>query len=274
MLVFLLLVFEDNVVHGQQRQIGTVDESLVRKLINSSLEEQERLLKNHAEWLSPDIWQRLTDHAFHAHRLQRNLDNSRRIYILALKVAGLIGSDPLIAQTYYKLGKLHSLYDLTKAIEYYSHSYNKFLQLSYWSDLIYICADLANLYFKKDELERAKMYVEESIKYNDLAQADTPSTKVWPLEYGVAWALVTKAYIAYQEGETINAIQYGIQAISLYQELDRKKVYLPYEFTAALSIIGECYMRTAEYREAQKYYNRSARGGARKRGKNQGSQRS
>jgi CHAT domain-containing protein len=186
---------------------------------------------------------------------KQGISESRRIYLIAVRVAELLGNDQLVAQTWYHLGNLHSSYDLDKAIEYYSNSYNKFRKIGYWSDLIYICADLASLYNRKEELAKAKAYADEAIKYRTSIQIDTPSTKRWPSDYGLAWALVTKAYITLQEGETINAIQYGKQAISIYQDLERQKVYVSYHITAALSIVGHCYRRIAEYSEAQRYYN-------------------
>jgi len=177
--------------------------------------------------------------------------------LTALKVAELLDNGELIAQTWYHLGSLHSSSNLDKAIEYYSNSYNRFKQIGYWSDLIYICADLASLYNRKEELAKAKAYADEAIKYRASIQIDTPSTRRLPPDYGLAWALVTKAYIAFQEGETISAIQYGNQAISIYQDLERQKVYVSYNLTAALSIVGHCYRRITEYREAQKYYNQA-----------------
>ncbi|MCI0665638.1 MAG: tetratricopeptide repeat protein, partial [Acidobacteria bacterium] len=120
-----------------------------------------------------------------------------------------------------------------------------------------ICADLASLYNRKEELAKAKAYADEAIKYRAYIQIDTPSTGRWPPDYGLAWALVTKAYVAFQEGETINAIQYGKQAISMYQDLEKQNVHIAYHLTAALSIVGHCYKRITEYREAQKYYNRA-----------------
>src|SRR5262249_4106754 len=188
---------------------------------------------------------------------KQGISESRRVYLTALKVAELLGNDQLVAQTWYQLGSLHSSYDLGKAIEYYSHSYDKFLQIGYLSDLIYVCAELASSYNRKRELAKAKVYADEAIKYKALVQSDTPSTKRWPPEYGLAWAFVAKAYIAYQEGETINAIRYGKQAISIYHELARQKVFVKYGSAAALSIIENCYMRSAEYREAKRYYNQA-----------------
>src|SRR5262249_60746578 len=127
------------------------------------------------------------------------ISESRRIHLIALKVAELLDSGELVAQTWYHLGILHSSSDLGKAIEYYSHSYNKFQQIGYLGDLIYICADLASLYNRKEELAKAKAYADEAIKYGASIQIDTPSTKRFPPDYGLAWALVTKAYIAFQE---------------------------------------------------------------------------
>jgi len=255
----VMLTLASSVVSGQDGQLNKLDEdevNFLQKLLDSSSGEQEALLKRYAGRLNTKIWKGLNDRALRAMH-QQGINQPRQIYLTALRVAELLGNDLLIAQTWYHLGALHSPYDLDKAIEYYSYSYNKFLQIGYWSDLAYICAELASLHNRKQELTKAKIYADEAIKYRASVQVDTPSTKRWPTEYGLAWALVTKAFIAYQEGETINAIQYARQAISLYQDLSRQKVYISYQLAAAISVTGSCYMRIGEYREAQKYYSQA-----------------
>src|SRR5262245_2996727 len=249
-----------NIASRQDDRLAKLDKNEARflqMLLNSPSEDQETLLRQYAGLLNIKIWRELSNNAISAVH-QGEINQPRQIYLTALKVAELLGSDPLIAETWYNLGNLHSPYDFDKAIEYYSYSYDTFLQIGYWSDLVYICADLAHMYNRKQELTKAKFYADLAIKYRSLVQVDTSSTGRWPPDYGLASALVTKAFIAHQEGETINAIQYARQAISLYQDdLRRQKVFVPQKLAAAISVIGSCYKRIGEYKEAQKYYSRA-----------------
>src|SRR5215813_3595243 len=230
-IVPLVLILAHSIVSGQESRLTKLienDVGFLQKLLNSSSEEQEALLKGYADRLRPQIWNDLNLRAFFAMN-KHGINESSRIYLTALKVAESLGNEQLVAQTWYNLGSLHSSYDLDKAIEYYSHSHDKFLQIGYWSDLVYVCSDLASLYNRKRELVKANIYADEAIKYRALIRVDTPSTKRWPPDYGLAWALVAKAYIAYQEGETINAIQYCKQAISIYQDLDLQKLDISFQ---------------------------------------------
>jgi CHAT domain-containing protein/tetratricopeptide (TPR) repeat protein len=231
--------------------------NLLQKLLNASSEEQEALLKGYISRLDFKMWKDLNTRALHVMHGQ-GVDKPHRIYLIALRVAELLNDVELIAQTWYYLGYLYSSYDLDRAIEYYLRSYDKFLQARSWVGLVDACAHLANLYNRKQRFAKAKLYADEAIKYKELIQTDTfiPRQGL-PPEDGLAMALLAKAYIAYQEGETVNAIQFGKQVILRYQDLSSRKIipFLSQYLAEAFSIVGDCYLRVADYREAQIHYN-------------------
>src|SRR5262249_52745079 len=160
----VVLILASRTVLGQDGQATKFDENdviFLQKLLSASSNEQESLLKGQSGEFNLKIWKGLIDRALYIMDREK-LAERRRICFVAMKVAESLGDHELIALTWYHLGNIHSSYDLNKAIEYYSHSYNQFLYIGYWNDLVYICAELASLHILKQELTKAKIYADEA----------------------------------------------------------------------------------------------------------------
>src|SRR5215470_4021390 len=101
--VVIVLTLTTNIILGQDGRLTKLDEngiSFLQKLLNSSPEEQETLLKTQPDRLNPKLWNDLSSRAlFDLYR--QGISESSRTYFAALKVAELLGNDQLVAQTWY-----------------------------------------------------------------------------------------------------------------------------------------------------------------------------
>lgn len=210
-----------------------------------------RLLTEHRDLINEELWQRLIV-AGDSNRLQ-----ARASYGLALEVASMLDSRPLLGATYYKRGWYEfGQGKIDAAIENYLKSKRIFEAAGLKRDLIYVLADLGSLYIYASDYKAANQYSEDSLKLAREVEGTEVKAGAWPDEYGIGTALSNLGNISRYEAAYDKAIDYFQQSLAAYRKINSDGRH-NLEILDDLADIGRTYNSRGDYLRALTYLNQA-----------------
>jgi CHAT domain-containing protein/uncharacterized protein HemY len=212
------------------------------------------LLRQNKASITRNFWMVLITEAV---KSSNDGNNARTLFVLQLakEAAELLGDKKLAGYTDYRTGYVHfALGDVKAAIDAYLLSASAFEQAESKRDLIYVLAELGNVFTFAGEYEKAERSSQESLAIAESLKPGSPSVGGVPDEYGIAYAWSTLGDVSMWRGDYIEAADRFQKALSLWEKLNAGgTAYRPHMVNALINL-GIAYKMMGAHAEALKHW--------------------